>query len=150
MFAGSTLRYYRPDLAVPLARGLLLVANATLGIALVLVILLNLRTTIRTFTAMLGTGALAVMTVFVLASVLVGWVVGGPTQRDRRILALGTAGRNINVALFIATGAFPESGVAQSIATLAVVMLIVSLLVARYWRRRPLSEEVESTDNVPA
>lgn len=144
LVAGGALRDRRPEIATPLARWLVGLSNVTLLAALAIVVILDLEGTVRVFAALVGTGALAVMVLFVLATIVVGWLTGGPTPQNRRILALGTAGRNVNIALFIATGAFPASEADASIVAFAVVMLVVSLLVAWYWRQNPLSGEVES------
>jgi BASS family bile acid:Na+ symporter len=142
LVAGGVLRDRRPAVATPAARWLTRLANVTLLAALGIVVALDLRGALRVFAVLFGTGALLVMALFVLATIVVGWFTGGPTPQNRRILALGTAGRNVNIALFIATGAFPASEADASIVAFAVVMLVVSLLVAWYWRRHPLSESV--------
>jgi BASS family bile acid:Na+ symporter len=141
LVAGGVLRDRRPALAKPAARWLMRLANVTLLAALLIVVVVDLGGALRVFETLLGTGALLVMVLFVLATIVVGWVTGGPTPQNRRILALGTAGRNVNIALFIATGAFPASEADASIVVFAVIMLAVSLLVAGYWRQHPLSGE---------
>jgi len=137
LIAGGVVREKRPDVARSVARRLTTLANVTLLLALVIVVLLDLDGALRILAVLFGTGALLVMALFVLASVLIGWLTGGPTPENRRILALGTAGRNVNIALFIATGAFPASNADASIVAFAVIMLVVSLLVAWYWKRNP-------------
>lgn len=144
--AGGVVREKRPEVAGALGRRLTALSQATLFLALGIVVLLDFGGTVRVLVVLLGTGALLVMTLFVLASVLIGWLAGGPTRRNRRILALGTAGRNVNVALFIATGAFPTSEADASIVAFAVVMLVVSLLVAWYWKRNPWEDEAARSD----
>lgn len=144
MVAGMGVREWRPVLADRLVRPLTLVANLSLLLALGIVLVLGLPSIVRVFASLFATGALLIMSLFVLVSIGIGWVLGGPTLQSRRILALGTAGRNVNIALFIATGAFPESGVNGGIVAFTVLMFVVSVLVARYWRRHPLGGE--STD----
>jgi BASS family bile acid:Na+ symporter len=139
LVAGSVLRDRRPAVASPVARWLTGVANLTLLAALAIVIILDFRGALRVFETLLWTGALLVMMLFVLATIVVGWLIGGPTPQNRRILALGTAGRNVNIALFIATGAFPATDADSSIVAFALILLVLSLLVVWYWRRNPLS-----------
>ena len=148
LVAGGALRDRRPEIANPAARWLVSLANVTLLAALAIVIVLDAGGALRVFETLFGTGALLVMAVFVLATIVVGWFTGGPTPQNRRVLALGTAGRNINIALFLATGAFPTSEADASIVAFAIIMLVVSLLVAWYWRQHPLAGEVESSTNV--
>jgi len=54
----------------------------------------------------------------------------------------------VNVALFFATGAFPASDADAGIVSFALIMLVMSLLVAWYWRQHPLSGELESSGEV--
>ena len=143
LVVGGAVRDRRPALATLAARWLARLAGVSMLAALTIVVVKDLSGALRLFTVLFGTGALLVIVLFVLATILVGWLTGGPNPQNRRILALGTAGRNINIALFIATGAFPESEADAGIVTFATVMIVVSLLVAWYWRRHPLSDEVD-------
>jgi BASS family bile acid:Na+ symporter len=148
LVAGGVVRDRRPELATPAAKWLVRLANVTLLATLLIVVVLDFGGALRVLAALFGTGALLVMALFVLATIAVGWLTGGPTAQNRRILALGTAGRNVNIALFIATGAFPASEADASIVAFAVVMLVVSLLVAWYWRSSPLPDEAGVSEEV--
>lgn len=148
--AGVAVRLQRPDLADPLGRRLVHLANVALLSALVIVVVVDLRGALQVFGVLLGTGALLVMALFVLVTVAVGWLAGGPTPESRRILALGTAGRNVNIALFIATSAFPETEADAGIVAFAVLMLVVSVGVAWYWGRHPRTDETASDRDAAA
>jgi BASS family bile acid:Na+ symporter len=139
LFAGIAVRTWRPALAERLGRPLTLVANVTLAFALGTAVLRGGPAIVEVFAALFGTGALLVLSLFVLVSVGLGWLFGGPTAQSRRVLALGTAGRNVNVAIFVAIGAFPGQGVGGGIVAFTVLMFAVSLGVAVYWRGRPLA-----------
>ncbi|WP_411966053.1 bile acid:sodium symporter family protein [Haloferax sp. YSMS24] len=133
--AGILVRALRPELATRLARPVVLLANLSLVLALGITLLLGLDRIIDVFVALFATGALLLMSLFVFASIGIGWVLGGPTQQSRRILALGTAGRNVNIALFIAVAVFPDTGVDGGIVAFTVLMFVNSILVALYWKR---------------
>ncbi|KAB1197999.1 MULTISPECIES: bile acid:sodium symporter family protein [Haloferax] len=147
LVAGIAVRTWRPELAERLARPITMLANLSLLLALGIIALLGLPQVIGIFAVLFGTGAILLLSLFVLVSIGIGWLFGGPTAQSRRILALGTAGRNVNIALFVATGAFPESGVNGGIIAFTVLMFVLSILVARYWRRKPL--DGESSTAVP-
>lgn len=142
MLAGVAVRTRRPALADRLVRPITLLANLSLVLALGIVLLLGLPRVVEIFALLFGTGAILLLSLFVLVSIGIGWLLGGPTAQSRRILALGTAGRNVNIALFVATGVFPDSGVDGGIIAFTVLMFVVSILVARYWRRHPIAGEV--------
>ncbi|MFC7133066.1 MULTISPECIES: bile acid:sodium symporter family protein [Salinibaculum] len=139
LVAGALVRSRRPALANALRKRLVILANAALLVALAIVAFLDLGRTVRVFTGLAGTGILLVMALFVFASIEIGWLIGGPTAQNRRLLALGTAGRNVNIALFIATGAFPGSNADETILAFTTIMIGTSLLAALYWRRSPLT-----------
>ncbi|WP_277553247.1 bile acid:sodium symporter family protein [Halobaculum limi] len=144
MIAGIAVRTRRPALADRLARPIAALANLALAIALSIIALLGLPRIVEVFAVLFGTGAILLLTLFVFVSIGIGWLLGGPTPQSRRVLALGTAGRNVNIALFVATGAFPASGVDGGIIAFTVLMFVVSILVARYWRRTPPSDGAET------
>jgi len=81
LVAGGVLRDRRPALAKPAARWLTRLAIVTLLTALVIVIVVDLGGALRVVAALLGTGALLVMALFVLATIVIGWLTGGPTPR---------------------------------------------------------------------
>lgn len=145
MVAGMAVRELRPALADRLTGPITWVANVSFVFVLGTVLLLGLPVIGEIFALFLWTGALFVLSLFVLASIGIGWLFGGPTEQSRRILALGTAGRNVNIALFVATGVFPGEGVNEGIVAFTVFMLLLSILVAWYWRRHPLDEQGRTT-----
>jgi BASS family bile acid:Na+ symporter len=144
LLAGAAVRTWRPALADRLGRPLTLVANVMLLFELGIVVLLRFPAIVEIFATLFGTGSILVLSLFVLVSMGFGWVFGGPTAQSRRILALGTAGRNVNIALFVATGAFPGQGVNGNIVVFTALMFVVSLLVAWYWRGRSLADRASS------
>ncbi len=62
-----------------------------------------------------GSRAMSAVLCLVILSVSVGWVLGGPAREDRRVLAIGTAWRNVGLGALVATTSFRQaSGVASS------------------------------------
>lgn len=138
--AGILVRALRPELADRLARPVVSLANTSLVLALGIALLLGFDRIIGVFVTLFATGALLLISLFVFTSIGIGWMLGGPTQQSRRILALGTAGRNINIALFIAVAVFPDTGVNGGIIAFTVLMFVNSILVALYWKRAKVAE----------
>jgi predicted Na+-dependent transporter len=79
---------------------------STVSLALLLVLMLALN--FQNVLALFGTGAVAVTLLFVAVSVLAGYVLGGPSVKTKRVLALGTGQRNLSAAFIIATGNFGD------------------------------------------
>jgi len=86
-------------------------------VAVVLLIGLNVEAMID----VVGSGAVAAAVLFVVATLAVGYALGGPARGTRSVLGLGTGQRNIAAALAVATGNSDDPRV--------VVMLLVSTLV---------------------
>lgn len=138
LFIGSLLRERDPSFADRITNPLTGIAHVALLLTLVLIVLLNPGDIVRVIVSLFGSGAILVWIIFILGTIGIGWVGGGPTARSRRILALATAGRNVGIAIFIAASAFTETHAESAIFGFTVFMLGVSVGVAWYWRRHPL------------
>jgi BASS family bile acid:Na+ symporter len=104
------------------------VSNVSMILAVLLLIGLNFSAMLGTF----GSGAAATAVAFVALSILVGWVLGGPSPQARSVLGLGTGQRNIAAALLLATQKFPdEPGVTVMLLVSTLAGLVVILLAAR-------------------
>src|SRR5262245_55483313 len=79
------------------------VTNISLIVLTVLLLGLNARALVGT----VGSGASAASALFVALCLAAGYLLGGPDRDTRRVLALGTAQRNIAAALVTATNSFP-------------------------------------------
>ena len=146
---GLAVRARWPAAGARVGPRLFALSNAALLAALVIVVVLDTGAMLRALAVLFGTGALLVIALFVLVTIGIGWLAGSPDPKSRRILALGTAGRNVNVALFIAVTAFPERNADASIVVFAVLMFAVSVGVALYWQRHPRSGATTAGGNVP-
>ncbi|ADB63036.1 Bile acid:sodium symporter (plasmid) [Haloterrigena turkmenica DSM 5511] len=85
---------------------------------------------------LLGTGTLFVSSVVVAASLLLGYVLGGPARDGREVLATTTAARNAAIALFIAMTSFSDPDVLTTVIAFSFVGVVGSALIAIIWGRR--------------
>jgi BASS family bile acid:Na+ symporter len=100
------------------------------------------------------TGVLAVNWYWIAAAVLLtagtlvlGWLLGGPELRTRRMLAITTSARNVPVALLIAETTFHETSAAMGVIVFALTMVIADIALAAYWtRQRKAKEEKAGVD----
>ncbi|WP_416841358.1 bile acid:sodium symporter family protein [Haloferax sp. DFSO52] len=135
MVVGMSVRDLSPDLATRLTKPVAIVSNIALLATLAVIVILNPGGIIRVLVSLFGTGSLFVIALFVLGTIAIGWFVGGPTEEGRRILALACAARNIGIALFVVTVAFPDSNADATIVAYFVLMFVISGGVAYYWGR---------------
>jgi BASS family bile acid:Na+ symporter len=122
----------------PVAR----VSNLSVVVAVVLLIGLNFRAMLGTF----GSGAVAAALLFVLATLAIGYALGGPGPATRSVLGLGTGQRNVAAALIVATGNSDDPEVVIMILVSTLVGLAVLLPAARYFARPRAGDGMVTTD----
>jgi len=91
----------------------------------------------------IGTTAVIVAVVFVLVSFVIGYFLGGSSMPIRRVLALGTAQRNLSAALAIATLNFTDPDVMVMIMVVALAGLILLMFIGGEMGKRVETPEKE-------
>jgi BASS family bile acid:Na+ symporter len=129
---GLLLRHWRPQLADRLLRPFELVSKVlNLGVAaLILASQFRMLTEIR-IKGFVG------MLVLLVASLVIGWLAGGPGRDNRRTMALTTSLRNVGVGLVIATGNFAGTPAVSAALAYGIVEVFGSLLLALWWGKSP-------------
>jgi BASS family bile acid:Na+ symporter len=80
--------------------------------------------------------AFAGMLILLIASLVIGWLAGGPERDDRRTMALTTSLRNVGLGLVIVTGNFAGTPAVSAALAYGIVEVLGSLAVALWWARR--------------
>lgn len=75
------------------------------------------------------------MLALVLATIIVGWVMGGPHRDERKTMAIITSTRNVGVALVIVAGTFPGTPAITATIAFALFQIVLVLLIAAAWGR---------------
>jgi predicted Na+-dependent transporter len=114
-------------------------SSASMVVAVALLIGLNGRAMLDT----LGSGVLAAAVLLVLATMAVGYALGGPSRATRSVLGLGTGQRNIAAALIVATQNAADPGVVTTLLACTLAGLLVLLPAARFFARRGSAEPGE-------
>ena len=76
------------------------------------------------------------MALLLVASSVIGWLLGGPGAANRRTMALTTNLRNVGVGLVIAASNFPGSAAVTATLAYGLFEIIGSILLAMAWSRR--------------
>ena len=63
------------------------------------------------FNAIRGRGTILAMLILLFLSMLIGWMIGGPDNESRRVLATATGMRSVIVVLYVARYCFPGTSV---------------------------------------
>jgi BASS family bile acid:Na+ symporter len=133
--AGLCLRYARPELATSLQKPATLISKV-LNIA---VLGLILGTQFHTLLEIRARGY-AGMFALLLASLAVGWLLGGPVGDGRKAMTLTTSLRNVGLSLVIATRAFAGTPAVTAVLAYGILEVLGSMVVAVVWGRRSAAE----------
>lgn len=112
------------------------------NIALVLLMVLMLGTNLSEVIGLLGSGAILGMLIMVIVAVASGYLLGGPGNDTKRVLALGTGQRNLAATFVVATGNFADQPNVLIFLTAAglVGMLILFPIAAEFGKRSHSAE----------
>ncbi|AGB39933.1 bile acid:sodium symporter family protein [Natronococcus occultus] len=132
LLVGLAVTSHYPRLANSLYPPVQRVSDYSFFSLLVLLLLVYFEDMIGLF----GTGTLLVSIGIVAASLLLGYVLGGPARTRREVLATTTAARNAAIALFIATTSFSDPNVLTIVLAFSFIGVVGSAGLARMWGRR--------------
>jgi BASS family bile acid:Na+ symporter len=78
----------------------------------------------------IGTHGIVAIMAFTLGSWAVGWLLGGPEVRNRKVLAISTSMRNVGVCLSIAAHYFPGTDVVVPLLAFSGISIPMNMLFA--------------------
>ncbi|UCF29124.1 MAG: bile acid:sodium symporter [Chloroflexota bacterium] len=99
------------------------------NLALIALTVLGLVLNFSGMIALIGTFGILAGIIFILVSLVIGYFLGGSDPRDRSVMGLGTAQRNISAALVVAAQNF-TTDVITYLLVLAVIGLVVLMPAA--------------------
>lgn len=106
------------------------------SISLVLLILLISIVNFDKVLDVFGTRGILAGLLFIAFGCLMGWLLGGPGDDTRRVLALGTGQRNIAAALVVGSQSFTDQGVTVMVVVVAIIGLVTLMPLAGMFGRR--------------
>jgi bile acid:Na+ symporter, BASS family len=131
--AGLTLRAYYQDLATKAKPVLDWISNVSLILFILLIVVVNIDKVVDVF----GTRGILAALLFIGLGCAGGWLLGGPDNETRWVLALGTGQRNIAAAIVVASASFSDPRVVVMVIVVAIVGLIVLILLSRALGKQP-------------
>ncbi len=133
--AGIVVRKFAPATAERMARPIIRIA----GIVLIIGVLCVTPVVLPIAWSLVGNGTVLVFFAFVIAGLLIGHLLGGPSPDDRVTLALSTACRQPGLALAMASANFPgDRHVVGAILIYLVTNFIFSIPYIA-WQRKKLT-----------
>ena len=103
------------------------ISNLSLILFTLLLVTVNFNNVLGVF----GTRAILAGLLFIAISFGIGWFLGGPDADARRVLALGTAQRNIAAALVVGAQSFKDPKVVVMVIVVAIVGLLILMPLSR-------------------
>ena len=101
------------------------------NLSLILLMLLITAGNANSVLAIFGTRGILAGLLFIAIGFGVGWLLGGPDTNTRRVLALGTAQRNIAAALVVGSQSFSDPKVVVMVVVVAIVGLLILMPLSR-------------------
>ena len=106
--------------------------------ALVLLFLSSLGQNLGGLLDMIGNGGIMATVLLAAVAIVGGYLLGIPAGVERRLLALGTAQRNLAAAFIIATANFVDRPVVLTfIAAAGLILMVILFPLAGEWAKRP-------------
>jgi BASS family bile acid:Na+ symporter len=79
---------------------------------------------------LMGTNGIAAIVLLILCSWAVGWLIGGPEVRNRKVLAISSSMRNVGVCLPLASNYFAGTDVSIPILAFSGIMIPMNMVFA--------------------
>ena len=96
---------------------------------------------------LMGTNGIAAIVLLILGSWVVGWLLGGPEIRNRKVLAISSSIRNVGICLPIASSYFAGMDVTVPIVAFSGIMIPMNMVFALV-TGRALRDPMESVTAV--
>jgi BASS family bile acid:Na+ symporter len=120
------LKAYYQDLAAKAKTALDWISNVSLILFILLIVAVNIDKVLDVF----GTRGILASLLFIGLACATGWLLGGPANETRRVLALATGQRNIAAAVVVGSGSFSDPRVVVMVIVVAIIGLIVLMLLS--------------------
>ncbi len=129
---------------IPLAIGLLVkshspdaadhwqpVMNKISGLAILILLVVGLGLNISNILNLIGSGGILALLLFIIGSLLIGFLLGGRDLSVRSVMGLGTAQRNVSAAILVSAQNFAGTMTLPFVLVAAILLLLVLLPTAK-------------------
>jgi BASS family bile acid:Na+ symporter len=124
---GLVLKARYEDLATRVKPWLDWISNVSLILVILLITAANLDKVLQVF----GTRGILAGLLLIAVGFGIGWLLGGPGNDTRSVMALGTGQRNVAASFVVATQSFSDPKVVVMVIVVAIVGLIILMLLSR-------------------
>ncbi|MGE5604034.1 MAG: bile acid:sodium symporter family protein [Nitrososphaerales archaeon] len=124
---GLLIRSHSPDVAAHWQQVLSKIASLAILVLLVTGIGLN----VSNILALIGSFGFLVLLLFIVGSLLIGYLLGGRDPSVRSVLGLGTAQRNVAAAILVTAQNFGGTNTLSFVLVAAILLLLILLPIAK-------------------
>ena len=115
-------------------------SSISLMLLILLISIVNFDKVLQVF----GRRGILAAVLFIAFGSLLGWLIGGPKDDTRRVLALGTGQRNIAAALVVGSQSFTDQEVTVMVVVVAIIGLVTLMPLAGILGRSVPAEQLEA------
>ena len=129
LIAGVGVKHYAPLLAHRILKPIEVISEGIGTIALIFVVAVDFQTILST-----GWKAILAMVLASELSFLAGYILSGPSAAARLVVGLGTANRNIALALLVAIQSFSQDSIRAAVVANGLLLILLGLVHVGLWR----------------
>lgn len=107
------------------------VMNKISSLTILVLLVVGLGLNASNILGLIGSGGLLALLIFIIGSLLIGFLLGGREGQVRSVMGLGTAQRNVAAAIVVSTQNFSGTDTITFVLVAAILLLLVLLPTAR-------------------
>lgn len=124
LFIGILMHYYLSQLAKKIAR--IFAVLGTMAFITMIILTLGIRQlTLSSHTV----DVIIIMLLFIVLTMLTGWLMGGPEKKDRQLFTIITSMRNVAICLAIVMETAPTANVITPLIALSALMVLPNMVL---------------------
>jgi BASS family bile acid:Na+ symporter len=107
------------------------IMNKISSLAMLILLVVGLGLNVSNILSLIGTGGLVALLIFIVGSLLIGFLLGGRETSVRSVMGLGTAQRNVSAAILVSAQNFSGTMTLPFVLVAAILLLLVLLPTAK-------------------
>jgi predicted Na+-dependent transporter len=111
--------------------------NKVSGVALLIMLVTGLGLNLSNIIDLVGSFGFLALLLFVVGSLIIGWLLGGRDPAVRSVLGLGTAQRNVAAAILVTSLNFPGTMTLPFVLVASIILPLILIPTARIVGGRP-------------
>ncbi len=124
---GLLIKSHSPDVAAEYQP----VMNKVSSVSILILLVVGLGLNVSNIIDLIGSGGIVALLLFIVGSLLIGFLLGGRDPQVRSVMGLGTAQRNVSAAILVSAQNFGGTNTLSFVLVAALLLLLVLLPTAR-------------------